>query len=52
MYSIILLIHSTAAISAEANRMNPKMLKINENLNRKVYENSLFKGFMTNHYRF
>jgi hypothetical protein len=52
MYSIILLIHSTAAMSAAAKRINPKMLKINENLNLKVYENSLFKGFMTNQYKF
>ena len=47
MYSIILLIHSTAAISAEANKMKPKILNKNENLNLNVYENSLFKGFMT-----
>jgi hypothetical protein len=52
MYSIILLIHSTAAISAEAKRIKPKMLKIKENLNLNVYENNLLNGFMTNQYKF
>jgi hypothetical protein len=52
MYSIILLIHSTAAISADAKRIKPKILKIKENLNLKVYENNLFKGFMTDQYKF
>ena len=36
MYSIILLIHSTAAISAEANKINPRILRKKENLNLKV----------------
>ena len=39
-------------LSAGAKRINPKILKIKENLNLKVYENSLFKGFMTNQYKF
>jgi hypothetical protein len=44
IYSIILLIHSTAAISADAKRIKPKILRIKENLNLKVYENSPLKG--------
>ena len=41
--SIILLIHSTAAISAKAKLMNPRTLIKKDHLYLKVYPNNLFK---------